>query len=63
MADRRKRHRPELSKAATKLARQRLAVKYRQSDMSRLTGIPLATYRKLERGEQPNPPLRHVVNC
>lgn len=31
--------------------------------MSQLTGIPVASYRRLERGQVENPPLRHLVNC
>ena len=28
-----------------------------------LIGISLPTYRRLERGQTPNPPLRYLVNC
>jgi hypothetical protein len=31
--------------------------------MAALTGMSLATYRRLERAELENPPLRHLVNC
>lgn len=63
MADRRARARPELSKADTRLAKRRLDARYTQKDMARLTGISLITYRRLERAEIHNPPLRHLVNC
>jgi transcriptional regulator with XRE-family HTH domain len=47
----------------TRLARARLEAGYTQSEMSAWTGIPIATYRRLERGELRNPPIRHISNC
>lgn len=34
-----------------------------QQDMSWATGLSVATYQRLERGEITNPPLRYLVNC
>jgi CheY-like chemotaxis protein len=34
-----------------------------QEDMAELTGLPMATYRRVERGELTNPPIRYLVNC
>jgi hypothetical protein len=31
--------------------------------MAALTGMSVMTYRRLERAELDNPPLRHLVNC
>lgn len=63
MADGRARARPEISKQTTKLARRRLKARYTQKEMAQLTGMSLMTYRRIERAELDNPPLRHLVNC
>jgi DNA-binding XRE family transcriptional regulator len=63
MPDGRARPRPEISKLNTRLAQRRLAARYTQKEMAALTGMSLATYRRLERAELENPPLRHLVNC
>jgi transcriptional regulator with XRE-family HTH domain len=63
MADGRARARPEISKRTTRLADRRLAARYTQKQMAELTGMSLMTYRRLERAELENPPLRHLVNC
>lgn len=34
-----------------------------QHELARATGIPIASYRRLERGEVKNPPLWWYVNC
>jgi transcriptional regulator with XRE-family HTH domain len=34
-----------------------------QEALAHETGVPLATYRRLERGEIPNPRLGWLVNC
>jgi len=46
----------------TKLAEARLARDLTQAQVAHFTGIPLTTYRKLERGDNKNPPLRWLVN-
>jgi transcriptional regulator with XRE-family HTH domain len=51
------------SNVETKLADRRLRRGLTQKEMSQMTGIPLMTYRRLERGEIDNPPLRHLINC
>lgn len=63
MVDGRARARPELSKDETRLAHLRLEAKLTQKQMAELTGMSLMTYRRLERAEIDNPPLRHLVNC
>jgi DNA-binding XRE family transcriptional regulator len=63
MPDGRARARPEMSKRTTRLAERRLAARYTQKQMAELTGMSVMTYRRLERGELENPPLRHLVNC
>jgi len=63
MRDGRARARPEISKRTTRLAERRLAAGYTQKEMAALTGMSLMTYRRLERAELDNPPLRHLVNC
>lgn len=47
----------------TKLARLRLERDLSQQEISRATGLSLATYQRLERGLIWNPPLRYLVNC
>ena len=51
------------SAAQTWLAWHRTEQGLTQADMAELTGIPLATYRKLERGEIENPGIRLLSNC
>jgi transcriptional regulator with XRE-family HTH domain len=51
------------TKVETNLARQRIRRGITQEDLSRATGISLTAYRRLERGRNPNPPLRYLVNC
>jgi DNA-binding XRE family transcriptional regulator len=51
------------TKGATKLVKCRLAAQLTQREMAEQTGIKLDTYRRVERGEIDNPPLRHLVNC
>lgn len=63
MPDGRARARPEISKSSTRLAQRRLAAGYTQKQMAELTGMSVMTYRRLERAELQNPPLRHLVNC
>jgi transcriptional regulator with XRE-family HTH domain len=47
----------------TKLANARLRAEFTQHEMSEWTGIPMATYRRLERGKIPNPHIGHLANC
>ncbi len=47
----------------TKLANWRVWRNVSQREMSEATGIPIASYRRLERGQLDNPPLRWLVNC
>jgi transcriptional regulator with XRE-family HTH domain len=47
----------------TKLAAVRLDQHLSQQEMARRTGLSIATYQRLERGELWNPPLRYLVNC
>jgi transcriptional regulator with XRE-family HTH domain len=49
--------------ARTKLARIRLERAISQKALAEVTGLSIATYRRLERGEIKNPPLRYLVNC
>jgi transcriptional regulator with XRE-family HTH domain len=49
--------------ARTKLANLRLESGIAQEELAAATGLSIATYRRLERGEMPNPPLRYLVNC
>ena len=57
------RPRPRATKGETKLARARLSARLTQQQMSEMTGLSLATYRRLERGSVRNPQLRHLSNC
>ena len=50
------------TKPRTKLASARLARGLTQKQLAHFAGIPLSSYRRLERGQNPNPPLRWVVN-
>jgi transcriptional regulator with XRE-family HTH domain len=63
MPDGRARARPEISKTNTRLAQRRLEARLTQKQMAQLTGMSVMTYRRLERAELENPPLRHLVNC
>ena len=51
------------SKQATRLARLRLERGISQVELAQATGISIATLRRLERGNIPNPPLRYLTNC
>jgi transcriptional regulator with XRE-family HTH domain len=57
------RARRRATKGETKLADRRLRAGLTQEEMAALTGISLAHYRRLERGQITNPPLRFLVNC
>jgi transcriptional regulator with XRE-family HTH domain len=50
------------TKERTKLARERLKRSLTQKQVADFAGIPIASYRRLERGQNPNPPLRWLVN-
>lgn len=54
--------RPEISKTNTRPAQRRLEARFTQKQMAQLTGMSVTTYRRLERAELENPPLRHLVN-
>jgi transcriptional regulator with XRE-family HTH domain len=49
--------------ADTKLAHARAKRGVTQPQLAAAIGISLATYRRLERGEQDNPPLRYLSNA
>jgi transcriptional regulator with XRE-family HTH domain len=49
--------------ARTKLAKLRLERGINQEELAAVTGISIATYRRLVRGEMPNPPLGYLVHC
>jgi transcriptional regulator with XRE-family HTH domain len=54
--------------ARSNLAKARIASGLDQKTMAEKTGIPLSTYRRLERGKQKpddldNPPIRYLINC
>lgn len=51
------------TKPRTKLALWRVYRNVSQREMSEATGIAPASYRRLERGQIDNPPLRWLVNC
>jgi transcriptional regulator with XRE-family HTH domain len=51
------------SRVRTRLAWYRIYRGYKQEELAELTGIPLATLRKLERGALPNPGIRMIINC
>lgn len=50
-------------KHPTHLAAWRILSGKTQREMAEATGISLSTYRRLERGEIDNPPLRYLANC
>jgi transcriptional regulator with XRE-family HTH domain len=62
-AKRKPRPRRQATKVETKLADARLRGGLTQAEMAELTGISLPHYRRLERGQLRNPPLRFLVNC
>jgi transcriptional regulator with XRE-family HTH domain len=47
----------------TRLAALRHASGYTQREIAQLTGLSLATVKRLEGGQIANPPLRYLVNC
>lgn len=51
-----------MTKGGTKLADARLSRSLSQTQVAAFAGIPIASYRRLERGENRNPPLRWLVN-
>jgi transcriptional regulator with XRE-family HTH domain len=50
------------AKIRTRVARTRVAAGITQEKLAEVTGIPLATYRRLERGQLDNPPIRYLSN-
>jgi transcriptional regulator with XRE-family HTH domain len=46
----------------TRLAIERARAGITQSELARVSGIPLTTYRRLERGAMRNPPIRYLTN-
>ena len=53
----------ERTQTRTKIAAKRLERGLTQKEVAYFSGIPLTSYRRLERGQNPNPPLRWLVNC
>jgi transcriptional regulator with XRE-family HTH domain len=51
------------TKIRTRLAELRVDRGVPQRTMAELLGMGLTAYQKLERGEEPNPRLRHLVNA
>jgi DNA-binding XRE family transcriptional regulator len=51
------------TKVRTKLAEVRIECGVSQEEMAMLTGMPIATYRRLERGQSENPTIGQLVNC
>jgi transcriptional regulator with XRE-family HTH domain len=49
--------------ARTKLAKLRLERGISQEELAAVTGISIATYRRLERGEITNPGVAYLSNC
>jgi transcriptional regulator with XRE-family HTH domain len=47
----------------TKIAFMRVEAGITQQEMSELTGIPIATCKRLESGRMSNPPIRYITNC
>jgi transcriptional regulator with XRE-family HTH domain len=47
----------------TKLAAWRLKRQLSQPEMSRVTGIPINTYQRLEQGDYASPPYTKLQNC
>lgn len=52
----------ERTRVETRLAAVRVEKNVAQSEMARRTGISLNTYRRIERGEMTNPPIRYLTN-
>ncbi len=52
----------ERTKPRTRLAAARLSRDLTQKQVAHFAGIPLSSYRRLERGGNANPPLRWLVN-
>ena len=46
----------------TRLAIERVRAGITQVELARVSGVPLTTYRRLERGEMSNPPIRYLTN-
>lgn len=46
----------------TRLAIERVRAGITQAELARVSGVPLTTYRRLERGEMWNPPIRYLTN-
>ena len=53
----------EQTKIETRLAAWRTKRNITQAELAAAVGMSLTTYRKLERGDFDNPPLRYLVNC
>jgi DNA-binding XRE family transcriptional regulator len=51
------------TKSGTRLARWRLRRGVTQTKLAEATGIPIASYRRLERGQRSAPPLWQLTNC
>ena len=47
----------------TRLAAVRVERGLTQAQMARYTGLTVPTYRRLERGQIPAPPLSYLANC
>lgn len=47
----------------TRLARVRMSRGVTQEELARAIGVSIATYRRIERGQTPNPPLRYLTNA
>jgi transcriptional regulator with XRE-family HTH domain len=56
-------HQSNPARPASRLAEARRARGVTQDDLARAIGISLPTYRRLETGRMPNPPLRYLANC
>lgn len=51
------------TKPETRLARARMSRGVTQDELAAAIGISVPTYRRLERGQTDNPPLRYLVNA
>lgn len=49
-------------RSRSRIARARAAHGWRQDELAAMTGISVATLRRLERGQMDNPPLRYLQN-
>jgi transcriptional regulator with XRE-family HTH domain len=54
--------RDEQTRIETKLAALRVRAGETQAELAAMVGLSLAHYRRLERGQVDNPPLRYLVN-